>query len=445
MATHTEDFAARLRELKERSGRSYGMLAKRLHVSTSTLHRYCNGAAVPADYAPVERFARVCGATPEELVALHRAWLLADAERRGEGTAEAAPVEAAPVEESASEPAQAPAPRTPDPQPPAPPTADHTPQLAPVGDLLTSDTDRATAPGRRPRRLVLIAAAVAAVVAGSAGVAALASDGDPGPRTAASADPTAAENGVQPHGSASSRAATSPPPATPGPAPSTGRPGSPPPTKTPKKTGGPAPLHVNVLSNNWDSPCDQWFLMDKPPAEVPPPPTTQQAGAWASVLGGVPADRLRLQLTAQGDSAQTVVLHALYVHVVGKRPAPPGNVYTPGSGCGGMLEPASFAVDLEAAEPRPKPVAGMADDGSKVSSDFPYKISADEPQVLSVDAGSVSRDVSWYLELVWSSGDREGTIRIDDHGRPFRTIGVKDRPAYYYDGKTWGPSSVDDF
>ncbi|MDT3400540.1 helix-turn-helix transcriptional regulator, partial [Streptomyces sp. B1866] len=83
-ATHAAigEFARHLRELKDRSGRSYGALAGRLHLSTSTLHRYCNGDAVPTQYAPVERFARLCGAAPEEQVALHRRWLLADAARR---------------------------------------------------------------------------------------------------------------------------------------------------------------------------------------------------------------------------------------------------------------------------------------------------------------------------------------------------------------------------
>jgi transcriptional regulator with XRE-family HTH domain len=52
-----DEFAVLLRELKERSGLSYGVLAKRLHVSTSTPHRYVNGDAVPTDYAPVERLA----------------------------------------------------------------------------------------------------------------------------------------------------------------------------------------------------------------------------------------------------------------------------------------------------------------------------------------------------------------------------------------------------
>ncbi|WP_208639494.1 helix-turn-helix domain-containing protein, partial [Streptomyces bobili] len=84
------EFAELLRELKDRSGLSYGTLAKRLHMSTSTLHRYCNGDAVPTDYAPVERLARLCKASPEELVELHRRWVLADAGRGKKGSGPAA-------------------------------------------------------------------------------------------------------------------------------------------------------------------------------------------------------------------------------------------------------------------------------------------------------------------------------------------------------------------
>ena len=95
MARHTDAFAARLSDLKDRSGRSYGALAQRLHTSTSTLHRYCNGTTVPAEFAPAERFARACNATPEEVLALHRMWLLADAERRAEAAAGRAEVSGA--------------------------------------------------------------------------------------------------------------------------------------------------------------------------------------------------------------------------------------------------------------------------------------------------------------------------------------------------------------
>ncbi|WP_393097780.1 helix-turn-helix domain-containing protein [Streptomyces sp. LN325] len=90
-----DEFAGLLRELKERSGLSYGALARRLHVSTSTLHRYVNGDAVPTDYAPVERLARACRATPEELVDLHRRWVLADALRGRKGAVAGSPPGAA--------------------------------------------------------------------------------------------------------------------------------------------------------------------------------------------------------------------------------------------------------------------------------------------------------------------------------------------------------------
>ncbi|MGM0362967.1 helix-turn-helix domain-containing protein, partial [Streptomyces griseoaurantiacus] len=88
-----DDFAELLRTLKERSGLSYGVLGKRLHMSASTLHRYVNGDVVPVEYAPVERLARVCRATPDELLELHRRWVRADALRgvKGEPGPTAAP------------------------------------------------------------------------------------------------------------------------------------------------------------------------------------------------------------------------------------------------------------------------------------------------------------------------------------------------------------------
>ncbi|NEC20545.1 helix-turn-helix domain-containing protein, partial [Streptomyces parvus] len=53
--------AERLSALREGSGRTYASLARRIGVSGSTLHRYCTGQTVPAEFAPVERLARLCG------------------------------------------------------------------------------------------------------------------------------------------------------------------------------------------------------------------------------------------------------------------------------------------------------------------------------------------------------------------------------------------------
>lgn len=79
-----ERLAAFLRMLKNRTERSYESLAKRTGVSSSSLHRYCNGTKIPADFGSVQRFAQECGATQEELRELHRLWVLADAVRRGQ-------------------------------------------------------------------------------------------------------------------------------------------------------------------------------------------------------------------------------------------------------------------------------------------------------------------------------------------------------------------------
>jgi hypothetical protein len=209
--------------------------------------------------------------------------------------------------------------------------------------------------------------------------------------------------------------------------------------------GGQPPLQVNVLADNWDMPCDQWFLMQQQPGKVPPPPSLEQTNAWASALGGVPGGHLRLQLTVQSLPGQSVVLHALYVHVVSGQPAPKGTAYTAGSGCGGGLDPASFAVDLDATVPRTKPVAGyIGNDETAKLTNFPYQVSTGDPQVLDVDAGTVGRDVSWYLELAWSSGDRQGLLPImDSDGRPFRTVGLQGDPAYFYDGTAWSRTSID--
>ncbi|MEY9843352.1 plasmid maintenance system antidote protein VapI [Streptacidiphilus sp. BW17] len=445
---HVNEFAAQLRELKDRSGRSYGMLAKRLHVSTSTLHRYCNGAAVPGDYAPVERFARVCGATPEELVELHRRWLLADAERRHEpARASKDPADEGPtVESPAVEP------------PPAPSVEPESFESEPESVAEPTERDQPVVAAaafpeplqpRRPRRMrrarVLLAAL--AVVAVAVPVALTTAQGS-GDTTASVTSPS--------RSTASHPAVTVP--ATPR---TSGSLSSSPSALTPSQSGssssltspsasGPAdgsgdstaaPFQVSVMSDNWDTQCDQWFLMSQAPSEVKPPPAIEATGRWASALGAVPAAHLRLQLTAQGGSSQSVVLHALYVHVVSSRPAPKGYGYTAGSGCGGGLTPASFVVELDSPDPHARAVPGYEGNNPTPVMDFPFQTSASDPQVLDVDAHTADQDVSWYLDLLWSSGDRQGVLRVDDHGQPFRTVGLAGDPTYFYNGSTWTPTA----
>jgi hypothetical protein len=72
----TSPFATRLLAIKQRSNRSYETLARRVGASSSSLHRYCRGMAIPSNYDVIARFVRACGATEEEVADLRRAWTL---------------------------------------------------------------------------------------------------------------------------------------------------------------------------------------------------------------------------------------------------------------------------------------------------------------------------------------------------------------------------------
>ncbi|MFJ8632300.1 helix-turn-helix domain-containing protein [Streptomyces sp. NPDC093568] len=428
------DFAALLRQLKDRSGLSYGVLGKRLHMSTSTLHRYCNGDAVPTDYAPVERLARLCKASPEELVELHRRWVLADALRgrktageTGEG-AVAGGVSAAgdpgvpQVADTASEDATV----------SEPASADVTvSEPVPANTPAPVRPSHPVRPGRHPRRrTTALAAAGVAVVLGAVALAVTLPSGgtrDDGGRGG-------------PVGAAASKDVAAPPRKTPSESPSkSAEPdgtNSPSPSATPTKpategAAGPAekpdakpPFTVNTRPYSWEHPCEQHYLIDRPASAVRPPPVEQDAPGWIGRYKAVSAGEQLVTVTVQGRGGETVVLDSLKVRVVDRDTPLAWNDYVMGVGCGGNVPPRPFTVALDGAQPAVVAGAGQQD--------FPFTVSESDPEVFRITADASAYDVSWYLELAWSSGDRKGTFVIDDDGRPFRTSGNNGRPAYEF-------------
>ncbi|MET4674502.1 hypothetical protein ABID94_007428 [Streptomyces sp. PvR018] len=445
-----EHFAALLKELKDRSGRSYGVLAGRLHVSTSTLHRYCNGDAVPNEYAPVERFARLCGAVGDELVEVHRRWIVADAARRrpaGAAVAGAAvPVPAAPAPVSAPETAPAPLP-APEPEPP----------------VVVSAPGGGRSPWARlsRRTRVLIAAAgVAALLVPTTVVATalVGSRAEGGAGAPDRADRAAGDASVPPAPAASgaSGAPASPSPSTSlsassdgppdGPSAEPGAPGAPGGSVTERSRGGTAtglgaPPAVTISSYNWEEPCGQFYLLDRGPEGVAPPPAPQDRRGWARSYAGVEGGNMRLQLTVQGTSREAVVLKGLYVRVLSRKAPLPWSAYLMGNGCGSGIAPQTFASDLDAGHPVITPVPGTQGDRVVPAVPFPYKVSSEDVEVFNLDMKTTGYDVTWYLELKWSSGGREGMLRVDDGGKPFRTSGMRGRPMYTYgnDEVKWEP------
>ncbi|MFF3610675.1 helix-turn-helix domain-containing protein [Streptomyces sp. NPDC002580] len=164
----TEKFAACLRILKDRSGRGYDRLGKEAGVSGSSLHRYCSGLSVPTDYRVVHAFAKVCGASAEELRELHRLWALADTDR------DAPAVKEKPEPEPESEPMSAPeGPAVPVRVSPGPEEPGATvragsgPGGDPVPDSAPGETDRPRrfqVPGKLSPRSAVLAAVVSVVL-----------------------------------------------------------------------------------------------------------------------------------------------------------------------------------------------------------------------------------------------------------------------------------------
>ena len=411
-----DEVARLLGELKIRSGLSYGALAKRLHLSTSTLHRYCTGDVVPTEFAPLDHLARQCRATPEELVELYRLWVVLHT-ARGSRTSPVSGVSepSGPTKAEAGTAA----------------TAEARPDSRggiEAGPVLTARAEADPAAGAAQRewrvrhRGILAVVAVTVVLAGIGAVATglkSPKGGDTGPgRTVGGG---ASAGSAAPGGLASPSS----------PALASADAGSPGPTGGAKTS---APIKVSVRPSGRDIECDQ-YLVDRPPSEVPRPPQVADVAGWVSRLGAVPGHYQSIEIIVQGTGTDTVVLSALNVRVTRIAAPLAWNAYSMAEGCGGGIATRSYGLDLDAARPQPVVTEG--------STGLPLKVSEGDPEVIEVTAETTSHDVSWYLELEWSSGGRSGTLPVDlGHGTPFRTSALKGRPLYVHptDGQAWEPS-----
>ncbi|MFH9758975.1 helix-turn-helix domain-containing protein [Streptomyces anulatus] len=440
--------AERLSALRERSGRTYASLARRIGVSGSTLHRYCTGRTVPAEFAPVERLARLCGAPAGEREALHRLWILADRERVDRQGAAEARAKAEPEPEPVEVVPPSPVPGASGEEGPRP-VRDRVSEVvatvgsgAPRGPLFRS---------RRARRYGQGLGVLAAALLVLALVAAFGGTALPGPDRRPS---VAQRPGGPPAGSPEPSPSGSPTPGKPQGTPSGAPRGTPsdgprptvPPGVGPRKealprpsggspgpAAGRAPFTWTADDHVWKNGCDHSYVIDRAPAAVPPPPVEADAESWAGALGADHAGEAGVRVTLQGRDERAVVLEALRIRVVERRSPAQGRVYRMSSGCGGSLTPRMFDVDLDVPRPVARSVAGN-DSGEPIEAvTFPYSVSVTDPEVLLITGRTVGCDCDWFAELTWSSGGRSGTVRVDDGGRPFRTSGVRGRPVLDYD------------
>jgi hypothetical protein len=205
----------------------------------------------------------------------------------------------------------------------------------------------------------------------------------------------------------------------------------------------PAPLAVSVrLEGDREGECPG-FLIDRPSAKVALPGDVSHTRAWAAGLGGADASPGAVELTIQGLSRQAVVLHAMRVRIAGRDVRRSATQYFPSEGCGGAVTKRAFEVDLDKPSPSAKALPGSDANGKDIPAvTFPYQVSDGDAEVIEVISRTARCDCRWYLEAEWSSLGRSGVLHIDDHGRPFHTVGADGLPSliYYADEHAWRPA-----
>jgi hypothetical protein len=154
------------------------------------------------------------------------------------------------------------------------------------------------------------------------------------------------------------------------------------------------------------------------------------------------------QVSIQGESQRTVTLTGI-TFKVRRRPRPVGAVFE--EPCGGGFVGRRIVADLDKTPPQivdtnsdPQLAIGAEVGGRPVTKPirFPWTVSVTDPLLLYV-LGLTKTDCycTWTAELPWVSGERHGTIMVDNGGKGYSAAGGH-IPTYEYINYGWEKSPV---
>jgi hypothetical protein len=197
----------------------------------------------------------------------------------------------------------------------------------------------------------------------------------------------------------------------------------------------PSPLAVEVLSDpgqyTGDSAYDPWWLLPDntvTPEQIPSGVDAVNGGVygfWARNHGGVPAHHrlIRLIVRARGDDV--VVVNGLRILVHDRRD-PLAGWYVRSGACGpGEVRKAN--IDLDQQPPR---VEFYERDDASPKRSLTLKVSRDDIEIIDIEAITTRFDVTWSAELLYEVGGETNSVRVDDHGQPFRVSAVAKGRTY---------------
>jgi hypothetical protein len=135
---------------------------------------------------------------------------------------------------------------------------------------------------------------------------------------------------------------------------------------------------------------------------------------WARDHGGVPGSPgiVRLEIRGRGD--EPVAITAVRARVV-RRSSPVRGWYVLSGGCGGQ-EVRVAAVDLDASPPRVRYFQGGGSERSRLSA---LRVTRTDLELVQLQASTREGSAEWEAEVFYSAADGEGSVVVDDAGRPF--------------------------
>ncbi|MFE9812803.1 hypothetical protein ACFYRN_44910 [Streptomyces sp. NPDC005227] len=135
--------------------------------------------------------------------------------------------------------------------------------------------------------------------------------------------------------------------------------------------------------------------------------------------GGIRASGNSISVVLQDSSDEELILTGGRTEVVARRcPVPGLHVVNP---CGSDAPQRLFTVELDRSSAPLSPVPDdRPDAGGSPFKGWPYAIKRGDAEYFVVRAQSPRYHTEFRIAVSWRSGDRSGTLRLDDYGKPFR-------------------------
>ena len=154
--------------------------------------------------------------------------------------------------------------------------------------------------------------------------------------------------------------------------------------------------------------------------------------AWAGTHGGVLADEQSIRLVLRGRTSDIVHVNDIQVRVL-SRAKPGSGWFNAWTGCGAPVNPNEMTVDVD----NGGAVTWVVDEHP--TSHPAFTVSSSDEETFDLVVRSTKEEITWVAEVTYSSTERDGVLRIDDHDTPFRLTTIGNAKAYELDaaGVRW--------